>query len=412
MGRWWRLIAVVGVVALVGSACADDGDSADDADEETDETEEVTEGPPVSGEPFTIGVIYTAGVSGIDLPDLVAGAEAAAEYINTELGGIDGRPVEILACNDDGDVAENVACAQEFVDAGVLAVTGLNPLWGDNGLPITTEAQIPTVTLPVTFPEFIGEASYPFLGASPSQFPALAKYFAEELGIESASVIYADLEAGQLAANALLADFLKERGVEDVTLVPEAVGAADFTSALVKANEGDPDAIFVLFAAEDCARIFQAAQQTGVTATLAAPGSCGDEAVLEDAGDAAEGVYIGGDTTWVVPDDEETEIFRDRLMRYQDFEPTSQASATFSQVMTLWDIGNRIGADALTAPALLDTLATIEGQHVFMGPELSASNAVELAGVETNVYAPESRILLVEDGEVVDVDGWVNGHED
>jgi branched-chain amino acid transport system substrate-binding protein len=402
--RWLRLLAPIGALALVAAACGDDGGG--DGGGSTDAA--VEEGPPVSGEPVKVGIIYTAGVEGIDLPDLADGAEVAADYVNTELGGFDGHPVEIVACNDGGDAAENVACAEQFVDEGVIAVGGLSPVWGDNGMAIVGEAGIPSITIPVSNNEFIGENSWPLDGGSAAAFPALAKYFAEDVGITSASVIYADLDVGELAATALLADPLMERGVEDVSLTPEAVGAADFTSAVVQATEGDPDVLFVLFGDADCVRIFDAAEQLGIDTPLAAPGSC-TSTVNEEGG--AEGTVFNSGTLWYDDSNPQAQEYQAAIENYNSKEGESGFSAgTFSQVLTLKSLVDDLGFANATPQAIFDLLEAGDGFKIFMATTWDKSRAAELAGVPTHVYNPDQRIIEIQGGEFVDVGGgWVDG---
>jgi branched-chain amino acid transport system substrate-binding protein len=418
---WWRVLVVVGLVALIAAACGNDsGDSDDASDTSGDAT--IPTGPPVSGEPFNIGVIYTEGVPGNDLAETRQGAEAAAEYANAELGGIGGRPVEIVACNGRTDPAQVTECAQQFVDEGVIAVAGIESVWGDNGLPIIAEAGIPFVGLPISNAEFIGETSRPLGGGSLTAFPALAEYGADELGIESAGIVYADLAAGETAAQLLLADPLAERGVEDVTLVPESIGAADFTSAVVKATENDPDALYVLFGAEDCARVLQAAEQTGYTGELLGAGSCANPEALDLAGDAAlEGFYHNAEVHYLAgedePEGEDAAIFRDRIGRYADAAVSNFAANAFSEVTTVVGIANQIaetqGVDAVTGPAVLAAIDAAAGDvEVFMAEPLDAANAVELGGVATGVYSPAVRIYQIRDGEAEPTGtGWVNGYD-
>lgn len=362
-----------------------------------------------TGEPVKIGVITSVGVSGIDLPTLAQGANAAAEYITKELGGIAGRPVETVVCNDKSDPAQDAVCAQKFIDEGVIAVTGLGPTWGDNGLPITGAANIPFVGLPISNSEFVSPSSYPMTGGSASAFPALAKYFLDK-DIKKASVIYADLAAGKLAADALLADPLTAAGVEVVT-IPEKVGAPDFTPAVVQANEGDPDVIFMLFSGPDCARILQAAGQVGVKASMAGPGSCAEEKAFSEVEDSiVEGAIFNSDTAYYVKNDAEAKTYRKALKKYEKAAPSSFSGTTFATVMTLKTIGDELG-DGLSAPAVLDALKNADGIPVFMAQPLNKADAATLLGVPTNIFNPWQRIIRLKNGKVVDANDneWIRG---
>jgi len=362
-----------------------------------------------TGEPVKIGLVTSVGVSGIDLPTLEEGAQAAAEYLTKESDGIAGRPVEVVVCNSKSDPALDAQCAQEFIDEGVIAVTGLSPTWGDNGLPIIAAAGIPFVGLPISNAEFIGDGSYPITGGSASAFPALAKYFIDK-GIKKASIIYADLAAGKLAADALLGDPLREAGVE-VTEIPEKVGAADFTPAVVQANEGDPDVIFLLFSGPDCVRILQAASQVGVQASMAGAGSCAEEDTFDEVDDSIiEGAIFNSDTAYYVAKDPDAKLYRKALKKYSKAKPSGFSGATFSSVMTLKTIGDELG-DQLSAQAVMDRLANADGIPVFMATELNKANAPTLLGIETHIYNPDQRIVRLKGGKVVDANNneWIRG---
>ncbi|MSX15929.1 MAG: hypothetical protein F2805_06375, partial [Actinobacteria bacterium] len=54
--------------------------------------------PPPTGEPFVIGVVNTEGSPAADFPDFTNAFRAAANYINSELGGFAGRPIELEIC--------------------------------------------------------------------------------------------------------------------------------------------------------------------------------------------------------------------------------------------------------------------------------------------------------------------------
>jgi ABC-type branched-subunit amino acid transport system substrate-binding protein len=367
-----------------------------------------------TGDPVKVGVIYTEGVSGTDNPTLLTGAEVAADYLNSK-DGYGGRPVEIVGCNDEADPAEDVACANKFVDEGVIAVTGLGPTWGDNGLPIIERAGIPFVGLPISNAEFLNPASYPITGGSAAAFPALAKYFIDKK-VKKVVVIYADLAAGKLAADALLGDRFKAAGIDDVTLIPEKIGAPDFTPAVVKANEGDPDVIFTLFQESDCARIFEAAAQLGVKAAIGAPGSCAEGEAFDDIDPEVVGrAVFNTDTVFFKKNDADAKIYRKSLKKYAKGTNTDSFSATtFTTIMTLKQIVEDIGVDAVTGQAVLDVLANADGIPVFGATELDKANAANLAGVEIHIYNADQRIVKLKNGSFVDAGGdrWWNGFVD
>lgn len=419
---WWRIAALVGLIALVAVACDSDSDNSGDSGGDTSSGDEmeIPQGPPVSGDPFKIGAIYSSGVGGVDLPDIPAGAQAGAQYINDEQGGIDGRPIEIVECNTMVDPAAAADCGQTFVDEGVIAVVGIDPTWGDNGLPIAADAGIPFIGLPVSFAEFTSPTSHPFGGGSLTAFPALAKFAAEDVGIENAAIIHTDIEAGVLAAETLLRDPLEAAGVE-TTLVSESSGAADYTPAVAEALSGDPDSVFILFDAADCGRILAALEQSGYQGDLFGTGACANDEALEVAGESAvEGFYLNSDTHYrAVEGDaefEDAQIMIDRLDRYADQPVTSFSAATFSEVVTAANIANDIaaeqGVDAVNADTMLAQIEMLVDYPIFDGDVIDSTTPVSIAGVPTGVYVPTQRIYQYTEGDFVDAGGaWINGFE-
>ena len=57
-----------------------------------------TEAKAASGDPITIGYVNEEGVPGAAFPENTVGLEAAVDYINSTLGGVQGRPVQIKKC--------------------------------------------------------------------------------------------------------------------------------------------------------------------------------------------------------------------------------------------------------------------------------------------------------------------------
>src|SRR5260221_9084013 len=69
------------------------------------------------GTPIRLGITASVGNPVADYPRLFAGARAAARSINAH-GGIGGRPIQILTCNNHGDGIQEVACARKLVGHG------------------------------------------------------------------------------------------------------------------------------------------------------------------------------------------------------------------------------------------------------------------------------------------------------
>jgi branched-chain amino acid transport system substrate-binding protein len=52
-------------------------------------------GEQATGEPIVVGIYTPADNQSFTAPELIDGAEAAVEYVNNQLGGIGGRPIQL-----------------------------------------------------------------------------------------------------------------------------------------------------------------------------------------------------------------------------------------------------------------------------------------------------------------------------
>jgi branched-chain amino acid transport system substrate-binding protein len=123
-----RFVAIV-AVAFIMSACA--GSSGNNA-------------ASGSKNPIPIGIVYavTGAYAGTGVGAHI-GAIAAVDTINAA-GGINGRPLKPIFCDDESNVAKDVTCVNQFVDQGAVAVVG--PLTSPQALavaPVATKAHIP-----------------------------------------------------------------------------------------------------------------------------------------------------------------------------------------------------------------------------------------------------------------------------
>lgn len=96
------------VAPLALAACGSDGDGGKASS---------------GGDTVKLGIVTSVGTR-VDFKDVVASAEAAAAGIN-DRGGIDGKDVEIVFCNESLDPNKGRACVRDLVDKKVMAMTGM-----------------------------------------------------------------------------------------------------------------------------------------------------------------------------------------------------------------------------------------------------------------------------------------------
>jgi branched-chain amino acid transport system substrate-binding protein len=111
------------IAAVVLAACGSDSSTSSDTSSTGGETS--TEGTSTTAAEPTgkpVKVLVTSFVNSPlgDIPELWAGAEVAAEHINEE-GGINGQPIQVIACNGKGDGKAELACARKGASEGAVA---------------------------------------------------------------------------------------------------------------------------------------------------------------------------------------------------------------------------------------------------------------------------------------------------
>jgi len=139
-----------------------------------------------SGNPVKIGVIAELSGSGVTFPEIPPSAIAAASSINKR-GGINGRPVKIIVCDDQGNPNVAAQCGHEMATDGTVAVTGNSDV-GSSFVPILASADVPWLTAtPNSSTEQTSPNSFPLGAGDVATFSAAgalcAKLGSKKIGV-------------------------------------------------------------------------------------------------------------------------------------------------------------------------------------------------------------------------------------
>ncbi|MET0909817.1 MAG: ABC transporter substrate-binding protein [Ilumatobacteraceae bacterium] len=357
---------------------------------------------PAEGEPIKIGW------SNVDegpsaFPGYTEGARIAVEYINNELGGVDGRPLELVTCSQIGDEASATQCGQEFAndDSLVALVTGLLFFGGQFYGATSSQGRVVIGTVPLTEGDY-GATGVRFWGSgSVGQLGAEAIFAAENLGAKKIGIVYRDEPAGQAGAD-LVKGILANTEAE-VVAVPVAMGASDYAPALTAA--GDVDALILVTDTTGCIGVANALEQLGQDPEIVGSASCQDPSGLEAVGDKMEGWYFGeaGPTPLLgegVNDD--VDAYLQAIDTYGNGTLESPvddfAYWAFGYVLAIRSLMEEIGVDNLspeTFDAAIDT---------FGGPvPLGATNISCPGKTQPNVCTSDGWIFQFQDSKAVTV---------
>lgn len=363
-----------------------------------------------SGEPIKLGLINQEDTPIGSLPEIRLGAEAAVAFVNAELGGVGGRPIELISCVANFSVEGSQRCAQDLVQAGVVAVTGGIDITSNGSIPVLEQNGIPYIGgIPVNFDEMQSPISFQFSGGSPGAMTAFASDAASH-GYDNVAVVYAEFAPVEAAAVDYGQRVLEASGVETVTMISYPILATDLLPVITQAGEGDPDAIFMFAADAACARSMQTAQDLGIEADLYMVGSCAAPATLDEAGDAADGMVFNIEG----PFDMETgvmdgPIYLEAATRYGSAEYLAQSAGTvsFRSVMNIWAALNEVGVENVTPEAIIDYMRTTRNQPSWDGYPYTCDGQ-QVPGLPA-LCAPQ-QVLVQVDGTTLQLrsDGWID----
>jgi ABC-type branched-subunit amino acid transport system substrate-binding protein len=347
-----KLMALAAVGALTLAACGSDDDSADtgdttpaetdapeateapvatdapdttDAPESTDAPETTADGGEASGAAFVVDAdacddpdAATAPIDGLkigtSLPlsggpavlfaPLAAGQQAYIDYYNTEFGGIDGQPIELVIKDDQYQADLTVANVDELIfDDEVDMLSGIVGTPNNLAIRESTNAQcIPQLAAATGAPEWGDIENYPFttglLVPYEIEVRVFGDYVVEQFG-EGATVglIYVNNEFGQAYVTAMEA-YAEENGLEIVA--QETIDAADSgapSGQMTNLVQAVPDAILAVPLGAQCIAFMQElgnakAANAGFEPAVYQTATCSDSLFFNAASNGgADGVF-------------------------------------------------------------------------------------------------------------------------
>jgi branched-chain amino acid transport system substrate-binding protein len=369
-------------------------------------------GPQPTGEPIVLGMTQQEGSALGSWPEMREAAEAAVAYVNTELGGVHGRPLKLETCVTNGSPEGSMQCANQILEKKPLALVGGGDLGIEASMPRYTSQGLPYLGgAPITTPQLAAPNSVQFAGWAAGGLPAMALYAADQLHAKRVAVIFPGLPGTDEFIKHLTESVLRARGVTDVRMIPANVRQPDRSAAVSAANEFQPDAILTIESGAGCTSLLQAYAGLGVKAKLLTVSTCTEDAVLKSVGPAAEGVYTGTQFLGMAAADNQPDVvvFRDKLAKYASGTKRNSewSMGGFHSVMNIYNALKSLPADQLTGERILAELKSARNAPNFLADNFTCDGRVKLAPSVCNFG---TRILQVRDGALVDVGGgWIDG---
>ncbi len=279
-GRARRVLGLIAVTSLVIAACGDDDDDGGAASSDTTaaaaaettsagadttaggETTETTEGgaatteggatattggeettpgsaAEASGEPIKVMVTAPVDTQLPPYPNIPGAAEVYEQWINDN-GGIGGRPLEVITCDNKGDPNEGANCARQAVEEDVVAVVGSFTFDASRIIPVLEEANIAWfgACCPLVAQEFTSSISYVLGSLLPGMGAGLGWKMAQD-GCENPVNLVIDIPAGDVAFPAVQNAYAVGGGDPNaLRMVKIPAVPQDYSAQVAEATEG------------------------------------------------------------------------------------------------------------------------------------------------------------------------------
>ena len=231
------------------------------------------------------------------------GVDLYVEQLNAA-GGINGKKIELVSYDEEGDPVKAVTGYNSLVDQGVVAIVGdvttaptkavVAESQADNMPMITASATAEDVTCRLNADGTVAavyENMFRSCFIDPFQGSKMAAFAKDQLSAKTAAVLYnmgSDYSVGCYKA---FKETAAKQGLEVVAEESYADGAVDFQSQLTNIAAKSPDVLFVPDYYSVIALVAQQAQSAGLKVTML--GADGWDSVLGVVTDAAllEGAY-------------------------------------------------------------------------------------------------------------------------
>jgi len=371
----WRAAVVSSALAIVLAGCAstDDGSDEPDAAPSTTAAADELDGPPVK-----VGFLNPSG-GPVPQPGADTGATAAVDYINGQLGGIGGRPIELVSCDTDTTPESATSCANTFVEDGVVAVMDGFNLSSSATLPVLSSAKIPLVGM-IPFDSVTGSKAEDrvYFAAPQASFLVGAMQAFKEAGKDSIVLALVDTPSSHQTIDTLLPALAQALDM-DAKGVYFSPTNPNFTALAATIAKDDPDVGGLMASPNEaaCTALVQALRQQKYDGTIFTA-ACTDYIETAPA-DAAGGALYS--STWLpsAMDHAPEAVTGDLATAQQAIEGVDggtggfYAYAEFAQLVTFAKALDAVEGD-LTGETVLTTLKGLKDFPSFLGPKITCGS--------------------------------------
>ena len=275
--RWRVLVLGVALAAILATACSSSA-SKGSAGGSSGSATTVAANPALlgtpkaaSGEPIKIGFIGAGKAAAIDNTNELVIANATAKYVNDYLGGIAGRPLQLITCADLATPSGATDCANKLLADGVAAVVSSQQANPAAVMKVLEPAKVPYI---------------PWIGADPSVLLGAGAFtitnplvgfagpikIAQQDGVKKVAIVSVDVPAAK-ALPTFAGPLFKKAGIDlTTTFVP--LGTPDLTPQIQAALSGGAKEFYIVGDISLCTNTIKALKTLGYTGKVISNQNC------------------------------------------------------------------------------------------------------------------------------------------
>ncbi len=320
-----------------------------------------------SGE-IKIGFINQEGGASGSWPEAWAAVDAAAKYINDDLGAVGGKKIKLVKCTTDGTAASSQKCAQQMVTENVLYVQGGLDTQSAAWHPILEAADVPIIGgIPLTNADNNSKVGYyPYAGGA-TTFPGLATYILRYLPNARRVGILANDTAGAAAGIDAVTKLLEARGIEVITVRAPA-SQSDWLAPFAAVSR--TDAVAVLVSTANCIPVAKARNSQSASVPMISVSACFSQNVIDAVGkDGLSGWKV--DQKFENPEGttKDAVVYQRVMKKYAGDKANllGFAPPSYSNLMTVYTNALKPLGAGVTSASLIAKMKDPAGGKVFMG---------------------------------------------
>jgi len=316
--------------------------------------------------PIRIGMINQEDTPLGSYPQVRAAVEAGVAWVNAELGGVDGHPIELHTCITRFDAEQSRTCAVQLRDAGVEAMVGGVDVTSTGSFPVIEQSGLVSIGgIPATLDEQRSADAFYFSGGDAGALAGFMAHAARHKAARVAVLYGQEVESFRVAANDYGAVVGRSLGLQ-VDVVPYPIFTTDFRPILEPLAASGVDAIMVLAATTACVPVMEAAATLQPKVPLFLTGACAADEIVEAAGSAANGVVFNAEGP-VDGANVDAALYRDVVARYATEPAGGAGTVGFRGFMNLYALLREVGADRASSPALAERARAAVDHPSFWG---------------------------------------------